>query len=408
LARASRSCGLSWGDRFDCQTLSSLFILCETVSLAVFICSAESQWWERAQWQPYARHFADVHAFARVKTCRGLVDLPRLYRETAERKSAVAALPINPETDVLLCLASVMGLANAATSAHPEVYKVLCISKSGYEGLTRSPDRMRFRFTTSGWLQNRVVEPMAGVERTLHFKPRLNPGGDGVRLVRLQKEPHEVYDASIVLSNSGRELPSDSEGQLIAARFPSMAELPDFSEIITSGQDRRRVLFFGTPFLLIHNLPPNEYIKHLNRCLDYIRRQYPNCDLIYRPHPIETDEASRLNLTGFRIENDREAAELYFLRHFAAIEAAYSVSSTVSRTAFNNGLNAYSLWRCFPFPETAAQFFKKLMGDVPAEFDICDLAEPPVAYQSSRQTDPSTRSFGQALQVAMDLQVAIT
>ena len=31
----------------------------------------ESQWWDRAQWQPYARHFADVHAFPRVKTCRG-------------------------------------------------------------------------------------------------------------------------------------------------------------------------------------------------------------------------------------------------------------------------------------------------------------------------------------------------
>jgi hypothetical protein len=365
----------------------------------------ESQWWDRAQWQPYARHFADVRAFPRVKTCRGLVDLPRLYRQTAERKSAVGALPINPETDVLLCLASVMGLANAATSAHPEVYKVLCISKSGYEGLTRCPDRMRFRFTTSGWLQNRLVEPMAGVERTLHFKPRLNPGGDGVRLVRLQKEPHQVYDTVIVLSNSGRELPSDPDGQLIAARFPSMAELPDFSKITASGPDRRRrVLFFGTPFLLIHNLPPEEYIEHLNRCLEYIRRHYPNCDLIYRPHPIETKEASRLNLNGFRTEDDREAAELYFLRHFAAIEAVYSVSSTVSRTALNNGLNAYSFWRCFPFAETAAQFFEKLMGDVPEEFDIRDLTQPPIAYQTSRKTDPGTRSFGEALKVAMDLQ----
>jgi hypothetical protein len=363
----------------------------------------ESQWWDRAQWQPYAKDFAGVHAFARVKTCRGLVDLPRLYRQTAGRKSEVASLPIDPEKDVLLCLSSVIGLANAAVSAHPDVYKILCISTSGYEGLKQRPDRMRFRFTTSGWLQNRVVEPLAGVERTLNFKPRLNPGGDGVRLVRLQKEPEDVYDTIIAMSNSGRESPRDADERVITARFPSMDELPDSSEFETTAQDRhRRVIFFGTPFLLIHNLPPEVYIEHLNRCLDYLRKNHPGCDLIYRPHPNETDEASRLNLNRFQVENDREAAELYFLRHFPDIEAVYSVSSTVSRTALNNGLNAYSLWRCFPFRETAAKFFEKNMGDVPPEFDIVDLSRPPVAYQASRKIDIGTRSFAEALVVAVE------
>jgi hypothetical protein len=287
----------------------------------------ESQWWDRAQWQPYARYFARVHAFPRVKTCRGLVDLPRLCRQTAGRKSAVAELPVNPESDALLCLASVMGLANAAVSAHPRVYKILCISKSGFDGLTRRPDRMRFRFTTSGWLQNRVVEPWAGIERTLNFKPRVNPGGDGVRLVRLQREPDDVYDSVVVMSNSGREVPRD-EARLIAARFPSMAELPDLPAVAAQSNERHRVIFFGTPFLLIHNLSPELYVEHLNHCLDYLRRHYASSDLIYRPHPIETKEASRLNLEGFQIENDREAAELYFLRHSATLDAVYSVSST--------------------------------------------------------------------------------
>jgi hypothetical protein len=368
----------------------------------------ESQWWERAQWQPYAHYFTDVHAFSRVKTCRGLVDLPRLYRESAERKRAVAALPVNPETDVLLCLASVLGLGNAAASAHPYVYKILAISRSGYDGLMRRPDRMRFRFTTSGWLQNRLIEPLAGLERTLHFKPRINPGGDGVRLLRLQKDPDAVYDTVVVLSNSGRELPVAANENKIAARFPSMVELREFAAMDSgsNGQDRhRRVIFFGTPFLLIHNLSPEAYVEHLNRCLDYLRTHYPNqCDLIYRPHPIETSEAERLDLKGFRVENDREAAELYFLRHFAEIEAVYSVSSTVSRTALNNGLNAYSLWRCFPFPETSAKFFEKIMGDVPIEFDIRDLTQPPIAYQTSRRSDPNTRSFGEALKIAAEMR----
>jgi hypothetical protein len=206
------------------------------------------------------------------------------------------------------------------------------------------------------------------------------------------------------MSNSGRELPPHAGEQLIPARFPSMAELPELPVPAEADSAQPRVIFFGTPFLLIHNLAPADYVAHLNRCLDYIRRSYPNCVLIYRPHPIETKEASQLDLQGFQIENDREAAELYFLRHFAAIRAVYSVSSTVSRTALNYGLNAYSLWRCFPFPETAAGFFERLMGDVPSEFDIRDLNQPPVPYQSTRTTEPGTRSFGEALKVAMEMR----
>jgi hypothetical protein len=368
----------------------------------------DSQWWNRAQWQQYAHYFSDVYAFARVRTCRGLIDLPRLYLESADRKRVVSALPIDPETDVLICLASVLGLGNAAASAHPDVYKILCISKSGYDGLMRQPDRLRFRFTTSGWLQNRVIEPLAGLERTLHFKPRLNPGGDGVRLLRLQKDPDDIYNSVVVLSNSGHALPGDADQRKIAARFPSMAELRELppGDAGENGQDRhRRVIFFGTPFLLIHNLAPEVYVEHLNRCLDYLRAHYGrSSQLVYRPHPIETSEAKRLNLQDFRIENDREAAELYFLRHFAEIDAVYSVSSTVSRTALNNGLNAYALWRCFPFPETSAKFFKKIMGDVPPEFDIRDLNQPPIPYQAIRQPDPRTRSFGEALKLAVDMR----
>jgi hypothetical protein len=165
------------------------------------------------------------------------------------------------------------------------------------------------------------------------------------------------------------------------------------------------VIFFGTPFLLVQNLTPDIYTQHLNLCLDYLRRHYgENCDLIYRPHPAETSEAERLNLEAFQIEDDREAAELYFLWHFRSIEAVYSVSSTVSRTAYNNGLNAYSFWRCFPFPENAAKFFETIMGDVPPEFDIRDLTKPPVAYQDRQPTRVDENSFASVLNAAVELR----
>jgi hypothetical protein len=368
----------------------------------------ESKWWENARWQEFVGDFAQVHAFPKVRTCRGLKDLPRLYRENVNRQRGVGALPINPETDVLLCLAGLLGLGNAALSAHPDVYKILCASQKAYGELTRTGDRARYRFTTSGWLQNRFVEPMAGVERTIHYKPRINPGGDGVRLRRLQKDPEEIFDVIIFMSNSGGELPARAEHQVIPSRFPSIAELRDFSGRFNGARDRyRRVIFFGTPFLLVKNLEPAVYVEHLNRCLDYIRQNYPGRDWAYRPHPFEKGEPSRLNLANFRVEDDREVADLYFLRHFDDIEAVYSVSSTVSRTALNNGLNSYALWRCFPFSETQTRFFRKVMGDVPAEFEINDLTKPPIAYQDRQSTALGQNSFSNALNRAVDLKTRV-
>jgi len=374
----------------------------------------ESKWWENANWREFVGDFAEVHAFPKVRTCRGLKDLPRLYRENVDRQRGVGELPIDPDNDVLLCLAGLLGLGNAALSAHPDVYKVLTVSQKAYGELTRTGDRARYRFTTSGWLQNRFVEPMAGVERTIHYKPRINPGGDGVRLRRLQKDPEEIFDVIIFMSNGGGELPARGEHQIIPSRFPSISELSDFSLPLDerrasangpSGSER--VIFFGTPFLLVKNLEPEIYIEHLNRCLDYIRRNYPGRDLIYRPHPFEKGEASKINLAGFRGEDDREVADLYFLRHFAGIEAVYSVSSTVSRTALNDGLNSYALWRCFPFSETQTKFFRKVMGDVPPEFEISDLTEPPIPYQDRQSTVLGQNSFSSALNRAVDLKAKV-
>ena len=84
----------------------------------IYLLREESKWWENARWQEFAGGFAQVHAFPKVKTCRGLKDLPRLYRENIDRQRGVGALPIDPGQDVLLCVAGLLGLGNAAISAH--------------------------------------------------------------------------------------------------------------------------------------------------------------------------------------------------------------------------------------------------------------------------------------------------
>jgi hypothetical protein len=111
-----------------------------------------------------------------------------------------------------------------------------------------------------------------------------------------------------------------------------------------------------------------------------------------------------LNLDGFEIEDDREVAELYFLRHFESIDAVFSVSSTVSRTALNNGFNAYCLWRCFPFPQSSASFFEKVMGEVPPEFDIRDLSRSPIPYADRATSHDDALSFSAALESALGMR----
>ena len=132
------------------------------------------------------------------------------------------------------------------------------------------------------------------------------------------------------------------------------------------------MIFFGTPFLLVRNLPPEQYARRLNEWLDFLRRltTRTRCRLVYRPHPAEKGERDHLRLDGFDYEDDQEVAELYFLKHAADIAAVFSVSSTVSRVAYNYGLNAYALWRGFPFERSAAAYFETLMGTVPPEFDL--------------------------------------
>jgi hypothetical protein len=59
---------------------------------------------------------------------------------------------------------------------------------------------------------------MAGLNRTLHFKPRINPGGDGVRVERLQKNPDFLYHRIVVMSNGGTDVSNNPK--IIGPNFP--------------------------------------------------------------------------------------------------------------------------------------------------------------------------------------------
>ena len=362
----------------------------------------DSPWWQRARWETYRGLFDRVVPVAKIHALRGLLDMPRHARQLAARQRQLAGLRIAPD-DVIFTLAGITALSNGLASAYPGVFKIFGLTIKKYLDASRPADFLRYRHTTSGWLQNRVLEPLAGVNCTLHLKPWRNRGGDGVRLERLHAPLEAIFQRILIFSNTGREFPPVAGPQLLPAPYPNLHEL---ARLLPSSDDgsapRRSVVFFGTPFLLVRNLPPAEYAARLNACLDYLRRHYADrCRLVYRPHPAETDERGHLRLEGFEFENDQEVAELYFLKHAANLAAVYSVSSTVSRVAYNYGLNAYALWRCFPFPASSAAYFETLMDVVPPAFDIRSLDAPPVAY-ADQPGDGGRGTFTAALTRALD------
>lgn len=342
-----------------------------------------SSWWEHVDLEECRTWFGEVQPVEKVRTCRGLRDLPRFYRALRARQQRLAELRIAPE-DTIVALAGITQLSNALASAYPGVRKILCVTVKKYVDASRSYSLVRYRPTTSGWLQSRFIEPRVGLRRTIHLKP-WRGGGDGVRLQRPAEPLEKIYEEIVLLSNDGEEIPAGAGGNVTPARFPSLRDLGGFVTEPAEGWSKpRRVLLFGTPFLAVHNLPPKLYAERLNACLNVLRAYYgASHTLIYRPHPAETTEHAALDLRGFVIENDRQVAELYFLRHFQEIDAVFSVSSTVSRVAFNYGLNGYALWRCFPFNDQAARYFESLMGRVPPEFDVRSPDQPPVRYARS-------------------------
>ena len=367
----------------------------------------ESEWWRRIGLAEYRAQFERCAAVQKVRSNRGLRDLPRHYGELKARQRRLAGLDVRPG-DAIVCFAGITGLANALASAYPSIPKVLCVPLKKYVDASRPADFRRYRHTTSSWLQNHLLEPASGVGRTQHLKPWRPCGGDGVRLVRLQQPLSEVFQGIVILSNSGIELPIAKDGaRLFPAPFPHLSEVGALLPPPGPATDaqRRQLVFFGTPFLLVRNLPPAEYAEILNRCLDFLRRHYgERCELRYRPHPSENGEAGWLRLAGFVVEEDHEVAELYLLRNARAIEAVYSVSSTVSRVACNFGLNAYCLWRCFPFAESAASYFESLMGEVPPEFEIRSLDQVPAPYARGSGAASSGPGFaGTLLRVVEDV-----
>lgn len=138
------------------------------------------------------------------------------------------------------------------------------------------------------------------------------------------------------------------------------------------------VVFWGTQFANLPQINEKEFCRQTNLCLDYIRRNFPDYKLVYKPHPAEPVIYSLLDLSGFDVLNERTVAEFFILKNIDKINYVFSACSMASMTSWHLGLNSYSFWPLFKY--TTVKEMKDGYDDafkkMPPKFFISDLNRP--------------------------------
>ena len=137
-----------------------------------------------------------------------------------------------------------------------------------------------------------------------------------------------------------------------------------------------KIYFFGSRFLGWDFLDNDKAVKTINSVLRMIERKYPNnTELIYKPHPLETDEHLFLSLNKFKVSKELTSAEILFVKYTSDISAVYSLGSTASKTAFNFGINAYVCYPLLNFKNDVEEKFDSLFDGMEDWCFIKDVKE---------------------------------
>lgn len=144
-----------------------------------------------------------------------------------------------------------------------------------------------------------------------------------------------------------------------------------------AGQPKDWVIFYGVTFKNIPSVYPDEkkFAEKTNLCLNYIREHCAGCKLFYKRHPHETDESSLLDLSGFKVLEEKVVSEFFILKNFHRIKHVFSTYSSATMRALALGLDAHIF---LPAVKSAISPLKNeglgpYFKNMPPEFFIGDL-----------------------------------
>lgn len=177
------------------------------------------------------------------------------------------------------------------------------------------------------------------------FKPRIPPG--------INPDKQNLYEVKIPYHILKNNRASEEKGQ------------------------ENVVIFWGVPVWNFKSVYADEkaFIDKANLCLDYVRRNCGDCELIYKLHPSETTEPSSLDLKGYNVLSEKTVAEFYILKNYDRIKYVFSTYSSSAMTSYKLGLNAYIF---LPIVESTFTPLNKegnrnYFKTMPPEFYISDL-----------------------------------
>lgn len=149
---------------------------------------------------------------------------------------------------------------------------------------------------------------------------------------------------------------------------------------------KKIVIFFGDAnyFEFLPELDKSFFYNKLNIVLNELRKKYltNNIILYYKPHPLDKGEIMQgLDLTGFKIFEERLVAEMIYALYWDNIVAVYSASSFSCYFASKYGIPAYVLhkycWSDNKLKEKMSRLFgdtfNPLFKEITTLEDICSI-----------------------------------
>ncbi len=154
----------------------------------------------------------------------------------------------------------------------------------------------------------------------------------------------KYFDGFIVYSNEW-----STRKDFIQLKYPI---IDGFSKL--EKNKKPYILFAGHalgPTSQFGEITKESYIETTNQILSVLSDCYLNQDvqLYYKPHPRE--DKIHFDLAGFEVLKEPMTSEMLFARDRTSIKAAYSVASNSSATAALMGINSYSLYKLYQYPD---------------------------------------------------------
>lgn len=150
------------------------------------------------------------------------------------------------------------------------------------------------------------------------------------------------------------------------------------------------VIFWGADFkFLPPGIPEDKFIELSNSCLDYVRKNCQGCELIYKLHPAETDEYTKLKLDGFTVVGTDNIGEFYLLKNINKIKYTFSAMSGACVSAHKMGTPSYvfvPLFESLFKPETL-RGYREYFSLLPSESFISNFTDGFKDYKTPSETD---------------------